>query len=461
MKTLRFKLTASFLLVIVIVFALIGIIINVILEKQFKQYVIDNLNAKNEEIVSTLENRYSAWGEKWDVSGIENIGMSALSDGLIIRVSNSENTVIWDAMTHNSGMCAELLQNMAENMESRQVGFDGGYTEKAYSLKIGGKTAGTVSIGYYGPYFYTDNDLSFLHTLNQLLVLATLIGALLSFLLGTYMAKRLSGPIVRVTKTAEQIGAGDYESRVAERSDTKEIVELTETINTLAENLGNQETLRKQLTADVAHELRTPIANLQGHLEAMLDGIWTADAERLRSLHEETVRLSKIVGDLETLARYDGEDVKLEEKRFDVSALARSTAAGFESGFRQKEIELSIVGEPQFLTGDEDKIAQVLVNLLANALKHTAAGGRVTLAVDGDEREVRIAVGDTGSGIAAADLPFIFERFYRADHSRSRGTGGSGIGLSIVKSLVKAHGGAIVAHSTEGEGSEFIITLPR
>ena len=459
--TLRFKLTASFLLITLISFSLIGILANVILEKQFEQYVISNLNKKNDQIVSTIESQYSAWGSKWNASGIENIGMSALGDGLIISVSTADGAVVWDAMTHNSGMCAALLQSMAQNMKSQNPGFNGGYTEKKYSLVEKGTTVGHVTIGFYGPYFYTDNDLRFLHTLNKLLILAAAIAGMLSFMLGTYMAKRLSSPISRVIKTAEQISEGNFDDRVKEVTGTREIIELTGAINALAENLGKQETLRKRLTADVAHELRTPLANLQSHLEAMIDGIWEPDIERLESCHDEVIRLSKIVSDLETLAHYDGENMVLHKERFDISELIKKTLLNFEKEFRNKNITLTTDMQAQYLVADRDKIVQIIVNILSNALKYTNEGGRIAVTVTGDVKNVCISIKDNGNGIAQENLPFIFERFYRADKSRSRTTGGSGIGLTIVKSLVEAHGGTISVDSKLNSGSEFIISLPK
>ena len=460
MRTLRFKLTAAFLLITLIAFAVIGVFANVILENQFEKYIMDNLDKKNGEIVAVLGNRYVAWGGKWDGSGIENIGMSALADGLIVRVSDSDGTDVWDAMTHNSGLCAELLQSMAENMKRHSPGFDGGYTEKSYPITVNGAAVGNVTIGYYGPYFYTDNDINFLNTLNELLALAAVIAAILSFMLGSYMAKRLSGPIARVVKTAEQICEGNYKARVSEATNTSEIVELTDTVNALADTLGRQETLRKRLTADVAHELRTPIANLQSHLEAMIDGIWKPDTDRLKSCHDETVRLSKIVGDLETLARYDGENVVLNIERVGLSELIKNIVSSFENEFRSKKISLSVDLPELYMKADRDKIAQVFVNILSNALKYTPEGGEITITATQGALEAQIRVTDTGIGISKEDLPYIFDRFYRADRSRSRITGGSGIGLAIAKSLIEAHGGKISVNSEPGEGSEFTVALP-
>jgi len=460
MKTLRFKLTVSYLLVTLISFALIGVFANIILEKQFEQYVIKNLNAKNADIVATLESRYTDWGDKWDVPGIESIGMSALGDGLIVRVSTSDQTVLWDAMTHNSGMCAELLQRMAENMESRTGGFNGGYTEKSYPVTVSGTVVGNVTIGYYGPYFYTENDINFLSTLNGLILLAAAIAAVVSFILGTFMAGRLSGPISRAIKTADQISEGNYNDRVQESTHTREIVELSATVNKLAETLGKQEILRKRLTADVAHELRTPIANLQSHLEAMIDGIWEPDTERLKSCHDEALRLSKIVGDLETLARYDGENVVLHKERIDLPELIKTIVISFENELRSKNIRLQYEAADLYPEADKDKLTQILVNILSNALKYTDEGGSILITATKDDDKVKISIRDTGIGISPEDLPYIFERFYRADKSRSRATGGSGIGLTIAKSLVEAHGGTLSVNSDYGSGSEFIIVIP-
>lgn len=459
--SLRTKLTAAFLAVTLILFALISTFTNYILESQFKEYVIAQQELKNEAVVSNIEGRYIDWGGNWNILGLETIGVNALGDGLMIRVMDKDGTVLWDAMVHNSGMCAAIIRNIGQMMESRDAHFQGGYVEKIYPVGKAGVVFGSIAVGYYGPYAYSANDIKFLDALNRFMQLAAVISALLSILLGIYMARQLSSPIKRVTKIARQIAKGDFRDRVQENSTTIEILELAGTINSLAQTLEKQEVLRKRLTADVAHELRTPLATLQSHIEAMLDGVWELDAARLTSCHEETRRLSKIVNNLEQLTRYESENLILDKKRFDLTELIRRTAANFESTLKAKNIVFSFSGSEQLIEADEDKISQILVNILDNAIKYTPEGGEISVETTGSAELVTITVGDTGIGISNEDLPYIFERFFRADQSRTQKTGGSGIGLAIVKSLVTAHHGSIEASSEIGKGSRFKIVLPR
>jgi signal transduction histidine kinase len=290
--------------------------------------------------------------------------------------------------------------------------------------------------------------------------MATGVAGIISILIGTFMANRLTSPISRVIKNARQIAAGKFDDRIIENSNTREIVELTESINSLATTLGKQEVLRKRLTADVAHELRTPLSCVQSHLEAMIDGIWEPSKERLESCHEETVRLSKMVSDLGKLAQYDGENVTLKKEYFSLSELLSRLLKNFEKEFQKKQINLVTNIQDQNIEADEDKLTQVLVNLFSNALKYTPDGGTIEINTTGTKEYIEVSVKDTGIGIAEKDLPYIFERFYRVDQSRNRMTGGSGIGLAIAKSLVEAHNGTIEVKSEEGVGSEFIVRIP-
>ncbi len=456
--SLRSKLTAAFLLNTLLVLLLVAGLANVLLNRQFTNYVMAKQQRTIDQTLNLLAANYHAWNGGWDTVTLESIGMSALEQGLILRVEDTAGHAVWDAQQHNSGMCAALLRNMAQNMAGRSPIFQGGYTEQRSPLAVDGQTVGTAVVGYYGPYYFSDSDVAFLDTLNALLGWVALAALLGSAALGIWMARRLSRPLRQVSAAAQQIASGHLDVRVQEPATTRETAELTETINRLAETLGRQEALRRRLTADVAHELRTPLATVQSHLEAMIDGVWQPEPARLRSCHEELLRLSTLVGDLERLTQVESQGLTLKLGRVNLSALLGRLAANFEGAFQAAGVELRFDPKETWVTADEDKMSQVLVNLIANALQHTPTGGSVTLEADGDSA---VTVRDTGCGIAVEDLPLIFERFYRTDQSRSRATGGSGIGLSIARSIVEAHHGTITAESVPGQGSVFRVTLPR
>ncbi len=458
--SLRFKLSAAFIVLTVALFVLISVFANFFLKNQFQQYILNKQEQAIAGVVASVSQQYNGFGGYWNVAGVETAGMNALDQGLIIRVYNSQNTVIWDARTHNNGMCISIIQHMSQNMASYNANFKGGYMEASHPVMVGGVQAGSVDIGYYGPYYFNDSDLAFLNSLNSLLFWAAIGSLLACLVLGAIMARNLSRPIARVIRTAGDIAGGKYHARSQEISSTREIVELTDSINSLAGSLEKQEALRKRMTSDVAHELRTPLANLQSHVEAMIDGVWEPDAERLESFRQEILRLSKMVGDLEQLTQYEG-DLALHKDPMELSVIAGSVARQFEGEFKEKGIALEFEREDQFVCADRDKVRQVLINLLSNALKYTNPGGTVTVRVSGDNRDARVSVCDTGIGIAPEDLPFVFERFYRADLSRTRATGGSGIGLAIAKSIAQAHGGRITAQSEPGRGSTFTLLLPK
>ncbi len=458
--SLRAKLSLSFASVVLLAVLMISIITNLLLDKHFKEYIIENQEGKNKELVFQVSQQYKSGGN-WDTEAIGNICIKALEQGMIIRVMDSADKVIWDARRHDNELCEQMLAHMAENMSSRYPNWEGSYVEKAYPVTYKLSVVGKVVIGYYGPYYFNDSDLAFINTINRLLIAVGAISLVLSFILGSVMAKRLSMPISRVITTARMISKGYFDGRITEPSGTREIAQLTETINNLAETLENQEVLRKRLTANVAHELRTPLATLQSHMEAMIDGIWEPDTERLKSCHEEIMRINRLVGDLEKLAKYESENLVLTKTSFNISELIRHIIHNFENGYASKGIELRFAGADETVIADKDKISQVIVNLLSNALKYTPQGGKVEVTVKGDKDTCEITVKDTGKGIPPEDLPHIFERFYRADKSRNRLTGGAGIGLTITKAIVDAHKGKIHVSSKVDEGSEFIISLPK
>jgi len=457
---LRTKLSLSYACVALFLVALISLLTNVFLEKQFRDYIIKQQEVKNNEIVSMINQQYNSSTNNWRTAVIENIGINALEQGLIMKVTDNEGNTVWDATVHNNGLCTQMIDHMSKNMASRYPNFQGGYVVNKYPLKLDSAIIGNVDIGYYGPFYLTDNDLAFINTLNKVLGSVAAFSLLLALMAGALTAKRLSTPISKAVEAAREIGFGHYNNRITGISNTIEIDELTSTINDLAEDLNKQEKLRRRLTADVAHELRTPLATLQSHMEAMIDGVWEPDTSRLNSCHEEIMRINRMVGNLEKLAKYESENLILNKETFDLYELVQNIIKNFETDFVNKNIVLDFTGEPSPVMADRDKISQVIINLLSNALKYNPVGETVKITVGCNEDQAVLQVKDTGIGIAPEDLPHIFERFYRADRSRTRETGGSGVGLAIVKAIIDAHGGKLSVTSVMNEGTEFTISIP-
>jgi signal transduction histidine kinase len=459
-QSLRTKLTISYLAVAVLCVVLISIFSNLYLEKQFRSYVKGNQERKNLEIVALITHQYEMQ-QSFNIEAIQNIGSSALDNGLIIQIKDEQGNLVWNALEYNHGMCQSMLENIHSNMMSRYPNWKGKYVTDEYSIMSDFKNVGKVYISYYGPFYFTESDLKFINSLNVVFIGVGAIALVLAIVLGNLIARGISKPIKNVISTAEGISKGNFDNKIAERSRIKEIDSLTGTINSMADILKQQEQLRKRLTADVAHELRTPLTTLQSHLEAMIDGIWEADAARLKSCHDEIIRISRLVGDLEKLARYEGQNLILDKTEFSVVELIKGIAMNFEKEMLDKNIDISISKQPVSIFADRDKISQVMINLLSNAIKYSKEGGSVEFDITQDAEEIAMKVSDTGIGIEKDHLKNIFERFYRVDSSRSRMTGGSGIGLTITKSIIEAHGGTIEVQSKAGEGTVFTVRLPK
>jgi two-component system, OmpR family, sensor histidine kinase BaeS len=390
--------------------------------------------------------------------------MGALEQGMIVKVTSLGGRTVWDATVHNKGLCVQMIAHMAQNMASRYRNWHGAYTETLYPVRANFKELGAVTIGYYGPFFLSDENLTFINSLNRLLLLITLAALACAAGIGLFMARRITEPLAQVVVATRRIADGNRDVFITRRTRVRELDGISAAVNDLSRALGEQEALRRRLTADVAHELRTPLSTLQSHLEALIDGVWEPDQARLSGLHEEILRINRLVADLENLAQYDSDSVSLHRVGTDVTALVAGIIRNFESQFREKGVTLGFPSGDgtagPVCAVDPDKLSQAVINILSNALKFTPAGGTVEVRVATGTLGAEIRVTDTGIGMDAVDLPRIFERFYRADSSRSRHTGGSGIGLSIVKAIIEAHGGSIHVSSAQGKGSEFLIALP-
>jgi signal transduction histidine kinase len=288
-------------------------------------------------------------------------------------------------------------------------------------------------------------------------LLAIAIALLLTFIL----SRRILAPVKALTHAASQLGKGDFSQRV-HSSDKGEVGRLAQSFNSMADNLERAERLRRNMVADVAHELRTPLSNLSGYLEAIRDGVIKPDADAIRSLDEEASSLSRLVDDLQELSLADADELRLFCQKEDISKLIKQAVTAWQSQTSAKglKISASLPDEPILASIDSHRIKQVLHNLLENAVAHTSRRDSITVKAWEQDNQVKISVADTGEGIPAEDLPNIFERLYRVDKSRTRATGGSGLGLTIAKRLIEAHGGKIEVESEPGKGSTFTLTLP-
>lgn len=459
MWSLRGRLTFSYVLIALLSVLLVSALANGLLERQFRAYVKVNQEARNRQIAALLAGQLDADGF-WDQIGIAAVGISALERGEIIRVADVNDRIIWDAQEHNNGLCLQMLDHIAANMAGRYPSWKGTLTENTFPIRNGIREVGRVSIAFYGPFFYNDEDLAFINALNRLLVWVALAALALSAGAGFVMARGISVPLSRVVAATQAIASGNLDVELPLKSRTKEIVGIAAAVNDLSRSLRTQESLRRRLTADVAHELRTPLATLQSHLEALMDGVWTVDEHRLEDLHAEILRLNRMVADMESLARLESGSIGLKKIDADLTELVKQIVVNHEAQFKSKGVGLRFNGGGVTASIDPDKISQVVINLLSNALKFTPAGGSVDVRVEAGSEFARMAVSDSGCGIDPEDLPLVFERFYRADSSRSRDTGGTGIGLSIAKAIVEAHAGRITVESRPGEGSVFTVFLP-
>ncbi|WP_330602764.1 sensor histidine kinase [Anaerosolibacter carboniphilus] len=459
--SLKTKLSLSYVAVVLLCISLISIFANISFEEHFKEYVIQNQEQRYKEIIASISRQYEEQNKSWRQEGIKNIGMSALEQGLIIRVENIDEQVVWDARTYNNGECEQIIANISKRMSEYYPNLEGKYIEKKFPILHDEIEVGYVEIGHYGPFYFSEHDIMFINDLNKVFMSIGIFSMFFAFVCGVVMSDRLTKPISRVIETARMISKGNFGGRSYEKSSTTEITQLTSTINDLAATLERQENLRMRLTEDVAHELRTPLATVQSHMEAMIDGIWKLDIERLKSCHDEIIRLNGLVGDLERLAEFESENLILNNTAFDITSLVERIVRNFENDFMQKGIEIKFKGESETIFADKDKISQVIVNLLSNALKYTPAGGKAYIHILGNKENIELQVKDTGVGISEENLPYIFERFYRVEKSRNRLTGGAGIGLTITKAIVEAHKGMIRVSSELGRGTEFIVTIPK
>ena len=457
-SSLQFRLVAGFALTIVLTLAGAGIFISLATETQIERFETDQAMAQAGRVSEFITN-YSI--ENSDPAGpgteLESIVQQAADlSGLRITTFDAQGNVVADSNPPSS------ISNPLEN---------GGGPKEAEALLLlsDGEVVGSITASSdlgletgHEELAVTDPDASRIaRHVDRYLLWAGIGVALLGTALVWMFARRTLAPVQRLGATARRLGGGDLSQR-AEVAGPTEIRHLAHSFNSMAAELEEAEDRRRSLTADIAHELRTPTSNIQGYMEAIKDGVFQATPETVDTIHEQSLLLSRLVDDLRLLAQVDGGELQLQRTQTRVEELVQSCADALRPRAEAKGVSLGVdVAETlPVLDLDATRIAQAVGNLLDNAVTHTPEGGSVTVSAHALADAVEVQVTDTGPGIAADDLQRVFDRFYRADPSRSRSTGGTGLGLTIARRLVEAHGGSIEAESVVGQGSRFIIRLP-
>jgi two-component system sensor histidine kinase BaeS len=453
------KLILYLVSLIIVVVVVIAVSINSIFEKKFEEYIIKNNENEVSNLINSIESEYM--DGRWNLYSIEKIGENAINKGIFVDLYDTNGNLIWGATTYSQDRCNKIMGSIENNMNHTMANWHGKYTEQSLSLKnSNNQVIGSIKIGTYGLLYYMDNDVDFLKEINQVITFIGILMILITICIAILIANNISKPIEVVSNMTNLMGDGGYYNKIDYQSNIYEIDNLIVSINNLASKLEEQENLRKRLTTDISHELRTPLTNVQTHLEAMIDGIWEPNAERLNSVNEEVIRLTNLVNQLKNLAKFDSEKSKLNLTEINIEKLIKNIVYNNQGCALEKNLNIVFNLENVNTYLDKDKISQVIVNLLSNAMRYTNAGGNIYINAYKEKENIKIHFKDEGVGIPKESLNHIFERFYRVDESRSKDTGGIGVGLTIVKSIVDLHKGKIEVKSKQNEGSEFIITLP-
>ena len=468
--SLQFRLILSFALVLAFSLAAVSAYVGISADREAERLQRNTDEARARRIARTLERFYSSnggWGDLQPV--LERTGFVAGRDIVVVDVDGKPvgNTT--------GGPTAELTGLDANGptpviVDDKRVGSV--YVEKDIAALRRGKVpkrpppmwtrfANVTGEQTRQGSFVEPVVTRLTDTTNRSLLLAGAGAGLVGLLLVSLISRRVLGPVRGLTAASRKMGAGDLSQRVPEGG-RDEVGELARTFNAMAGKLEDAERQRRDMVADVAHELRTPLSNIQGYVEAIRDGVLEPDRATIGTVHHQVLYLAELVEDLRLLTEAEAEDFRLDREPGSLVDTIRDSVEGArakaETAGVALEAELPVTSPTTSF--DHTRMSQVVGNLLDNAVRHTPAGGTVTVTAAFEHSKASVAVSDTGDGIASERLPFVFDRFYRVDPSRSRATGGAGLGLTIAKKLVEAHGGSIRAESEVGRGSRFTFDLP-
>jgi two-component system sensor histidine kinase BaeS len=444
------SLWSKFLLLLISVVA-IGLsatfLLRELMVKDFREYLEGEREDRAYWVTAAMESSYDKYNG-WRQEGIIENTVWAMMLGIEIKLFDADGNLIMDTDKAIDTLSPFVKKRVNAISEHRVKEGNGRFTP--YTLFLGGRQIGRLDAKFLSP----QKERVFIRRSNRFLLISLLALGGIAVFLSIVFSRKMTRPIKALTSAAAAIEEGDFRSRVG-TSGGDEIGNLSDAFNRMAQKLEVQETLRKKLTSNIAHELRTPISAVSGELEGMMDGLISVDKEALQSLYAEIGRLKSILDGIEDLSQAEASSLMVRKKHLQLQPFLRNIAERFGMTFMDKGITLDLLcDEDAAVSADPDKLSQIIINLLSNALKATERGGRVWIKTVREKSEVRIEIGDTGCGIRDSDLPFIFERFYRISKD------GLGIGLTIVKELAEAHGGKISVESSYGKGSVFTLILP-
>ena len=446
-SSLQFRMVLAFAVALALALGGVSLYVGHAAQRGVDQYELRRQEVRVERVQGLLARHYSH-RESWDGLQTTLDRSGPLIDRRIL-VTDSEGNVVGDSHRERAGRWPRAERR-----------------ERHHPIKVGNDEVGAVLIAPSPPAnpsrFPPEPAVSRLAAaVDQSLLWTGLAAGAGGLLLVSLTSRWLLSPIRSLSAAAVRLGQGDFSQRVS-LSGPSEMGQLAHTFNTMAENLGRLEAQRRNLVADVAHEIRTPLSNIQGYLEAIKDGLLQPTPDNIDTIHSQVLHLSLLVEDLRLLAQAEAGALHLDLREDSLGSVLEEAVLAFRPRADLKGVELTLDIPPGFprVWMDRTRIAQVVANLLDNAVRHTPSGSAVTVTVTESGDMGRVTVADSGPGIPETDLPFVFERFYRVDPSRSRSTGGTGLGLTIGKQLVEAHRGQIQVESAPGQGTRFTFTLP-
>ena len=449
--TTRVTLAFAFIAVMT---ALVAIgVVSFVWEQHFQTYTTENMQTMAETTADRIALNYERTGDLWNPDTTRPAEQTTeMTSGVGIRVIDSQGGVPFDS----SAVVKDTRVNTSQSFEpsdSSQVAIA--------NIVVDDRVVGSVHLWVYGSdTLMRQPDQEFRNNSYQAMLIATVVAIVLASCIGFLFARNLVAPINRITRTARAIKEGDLSART-NLAGEDEIARLGATFDAMAASVEKDRQLERRLTTDVAHELRTPLMAIQATVEAMVDGVYEADEERLVTVNSEVQRLSRLVDALLKLSRLENRTTPMKEEIVDVGELIEGIVSTHEMFVSDSGLTMTYHAEPNvYVVGDPDMIRQATANLISNAVRYTPEGGHIDVTVKRGDIMASIAVKDTGIGLTREEAKMVFSRFWRADAGRTRESGGLGVGLAVVKEIVDRHGGWVQVEGEKGKGACFTIHIP-